>query len=453
MEENKLIKYDSGQLQKVSTQITITDKLIYAKQRYEVIEFLSVNSDFFYFIIYEHYINEKGNQNPLENSIDYYLWVKSFIDKYSYMIDWDRLSRTFPWSTQFIELYENQWDWSSLSRNISLPWTKTLIETYKDKWCWSGLSRNPSLPWSKKFIDLYQDKWDWSSMSKNSMIPWSEELIEEYKDKWDWIPLSCDSWYMNRKKVVPFTIELIEKYKDFWNWNCLSHNQLLPWSESLIERYKERWSWRTISFNIKIPQKLTFLGKFKENLDWRYSLIRITEINEFNEFYKNNLTLLSNVSISININLPINSSFIEQYKNNITENNPPTFFEYGGISSNLTLPWSVPFILEQFDNLNLEALLKNKSIPWTIEYFNSLKEHLCKIGIGCSKFQENETFNWSIKLIKENIEYLEYRDNDLLHYSLALNKACWKNVFKKFFNDDLIDEVICKIKIRESHKD
>jgi hypothetical protein len=292
MEDNKLIKFEINQLQKIGNAIAITNKLLGSSNRKIVADLFCQNPKFFFKTISWYY------------GLNHHL-----IHKYKEKWNFPLMSRNeeIVWSLEFIEKYENKWEWQfGLCYNKSIPWSPEIIEKYFDKWDWDSLARNKSLVekgWFKnnygykiepettnrKFqeikmtsdeIDKYVEKfsWDRSVLSSGDRLPWSVELLEKYIDTWDWNTLSDNQW-------LPWSEEFIDKFKERWNWTNLSSNSSLFWTEKIIEKYKTRWYWSYLFLNNSIHWSISLMIKYK-------SFLKLTEKcndNLWNNYFKDNV--------------------------------------------------------------------------------------------------------------------------------------------------------------------
>jgi hypothetical protein len=330
--DNRLIKFESNQLQRVDKTISITNKLLALGVRNEIIELFISHPDFFnrqvsqfypftndqlkycfggLYTIYlaennkidwaivklsDYNTNERSwkifirNKNfpwsdllldsTLKNlEFDWYWlcsntdipWSENIIDHNFDKIAWSNLSEneSLPWSTTFLAKYSKYLDWQSISRLKSIPWSESLIDQFIEKWDWNGMSSNEALPWDEPFVFKYFTLIQWSALSSNEKFPWSSEIFEEKKSELDWYLLSSN-------KGLPWSEYLVEQFRDLWDWFWLSRNEALPWTENLIDKHISLWDWKSLSENEALPFSLNFLVKYSEH--WKYDSLGLLSI-------------------------------------------------------------------------------------------------------------------------------------------------------------------------------
>lgn len=406
MEENKLIKFESGALQKVGNAISITNKLLAITDRKKIIELFLSYPDFFKRSISKNY--------PLNNVL---------IEKYQEIWNWSYLSsnKGLYYDEYLIEKYAQKWDWAILSWNEQLPWNNDFIEKYKNKWSWGALSSNSRIQLNADLILKYKDKWDWNYMCVNKSLNWFETL-DNYSQNFDFECKSVFSLFLYGAELFPWSEEIILKYYNRINWKKLSESKVLPWSEKLIDKFIDKWDWNLISCNNSIPWNSKLFDKYKESLNWK-ELSKNHYLPWSEDFIDNNKDKFSWFSLSSNEAIPWTKGLIDKYIQK---------WDWHQLSQNSSIPWSVEFIEEHKNKFDWTALSKNKSVI-------NLKEaiEVFKDDWDWNQLSSNTGIFWTIYFISkyENKLSLDFFGTENTASSSARDLAKSKNrTFEQIFN-------------------
>ncbi len=370
MEENKLIKFESGVLQKVGNAIDITNKLVVLNERKKIIELFIDHPNLFIALFSKNY--------PLNNHQ---------IDKYKDCWEWEYLSsnKGISWNENLIEKYENSWEWSALSNIEELPWNEDLIEKYKEKWHWGNLSVNTKVNITLELISKYEDKWDWNYLCMSKSLIWSE-VLEYYSYKFDMEKITSFGFFFYASPTFPWSEDIILKYLNRWNWESISSCMFLPWSENLIDRFIDKWDWESLCSNNSVPWNEKLFDKYKEKLKWDgLSGNHYLPWNE--KFIDANIEKINWFKLVDNKGLPWSKAVIEKHIEK---------WQWNQLSRNKFLPWSIELLKLFFDEWDWTELSKNKSLPWTKELLELYKNEWDWNQMG-----SNSEIPWSINLIRQ----------------------------------------------------
>ena len=160
----------------------------------------------------------------------YYITI-SFAKEFQQYLRWDIINMK-ELSEDFIERFSYLLDWNSISliQNLS----ESFIERHVYEINWSSLSMNHMF--SYNFIEKHKDRINWSIISDSKSL--SEEFIERFKNELDLSKISCN---------ILLSESFIEKHKDILDWNAISSYQDL--SESFIIKMKDRINFYKLSGN------------------------------------------------------------------------------------------------------------------------------------------------------------------------------------------------------------
>lgn len=437
-ENNKLALSNTTNLVvRVSTTVSITNKLIAENNRQLVLEIFERNPKFFIEFISKYYpLNERIIEEHSEilnwkllSMNKNLLWSNDFIGKFETKWDWGTIIRTnhFPLNAEFvksfihnlphhnqlgnyilsndieiIKIFQDKWysykpqfkycteelilefyndlDWNHLSYNKDLKLSYTLIEKYCDKWNWKHLSINKNLSWSIEFIEKFSEKLDWAILSKNDYLPWTYDFLKKYENKLNWD-------YVSLVSTLPWSEQLIEVFYDKWNWDSLSSNKFIPWTEELIEKYKSKWlygfkvdgGWKGLSINKKLPWSTDLIDRYISNWDWH--------------------------GLSLNRGLPWSIDFFEKY---------PSKWHLYHVHQNIKVNFEL--LIKYEEKMNWKLFDWNCVEVWSEPM---IQKYFEKIIYNDFIFDQDRTFPWTLKLLHENISSVKLSDavkNMLLPY-------------------------------------
>lgn len=111
-----------------------------------------------------------------------------------------------------------------------------------------------------EFLKQNYEQIQWDRISTEH-INWSEKLIESFLNDWNWETLS-------KNKSLPWSEEFIDKHFDKWNWGNLSWNEGIQWSIKLIHKYSEKLSsseniWNTLKPYVDDEMAIELLEEIK----------------------------------------------------------------------------------------------------------------------------------------------------------------------------------------------
>lgn len=480
METDKLTNSSNTGLQKITTQLAVSNKLLLQIDSKRVMRLLLRHPYFAayavlkinpldYRLLTQVAIANKEifdpwnmwytlpvDENLMEENIDQINWdyisinhnfpfIKTFIEKYKDYWDWYGLSSNINLNPNLIDIFKESWVWGHLSGNVGSFWTKELINKHITYWNWSSLSGNASLPFSTEFIKEFENYWDWDNLSSNDAIPWSLDLIDTFKERWNWNILtnyqesSCPI-IMNK---FPWSIEGIRKFDNYWDWDVLSANEDIPLTVELIGSFLDKWNWSLLSSlgnNRSFSKKRVFnwseelIEAFKYKWDWR-NLSRnndipwsISILNKFKEFLDfEGLCEQDCTTLSFS-------------KDFIIENEDK--WDWGTLSSQFNVKWDKELIEKYEDRWDWQALSYNSRLPWNIyfieKYLNRWDWEALSFNGGVGWNAELiSRFNGKFKMCRHDLS-----DNGKLYvyyYIGGLNRSEGQSLIEviEFFNGDI----------------
>lgn len=188
---------------------------------------------------------------------------ESFLERYTFQLDWGRVSNEIPLSHEQISNNISKIDFERLSANCGIDWTTSFIEKHRDKWYWFMLSFNKSIRWEIDYIEYLlcnQPKFEIEGLSGNRLIDWDISFIEKHLQNWDWYSLSSNP-------SLPWSIEFIDRFKDKLDFRLLSNNRGIPWSDELLHAFKDKWDLYELSENRQIPWSIILILNLYGHLD------------------------------------------------------------------------------------------------------------------------------------------------------------------------------------------
>lgn len=353
----------------------------------------------------------------------YYPLTEKLLEKHKDILNWYSVSgnQNIKWSDDLINKYDRLLDWNTLIKNPALPWSvefiKENLHKFEEK---TELSNNTGLPWSEEFIVSLNDQKIWNPhwLTNNTFINWTQRMLERFK------MIDHNLSHVNGKEL--WTKEFIFKHKDNLCWNWLCYNPNLPWSEELIEKLMPSFkAWESRHRNIGTFSPMSALAS-NTGFPWTNEFIRKYYFDLDREW----------TDLSKNEKLPWNEGLLEEFEEkwnwpNIGSNNGINFTEelinkypnklfWHDLSSNTGIIWTEKLIDKYYNYCNKTKLFNNPSLPWSIDFI--LKhENKCIEG-------------WSIP-IKNKI-------SDVL----------WDKVFKDLMDENIIDEILTRLKNPERLK-
>jgi len=341
-----------------------------------------------------------------------YPFTKTQLRKYAYTLDWEKVSNNenILWSHEILTELKDLFHWDFLSVNRNVFKDLSLLDAFEDKIDWSGgdcygdsIAANEGIYWDIELIGKYADKLNFEKLSYSTNVEWSELLLEKHKDKWDYdelilnesIPWTLELFdkYFDKSTLLKIhvqsntrlmTFDLIQKYYHLINWHTICSNPNLPWIEkNLLELWSERIFWSKIVDNPFFIQNNEYCQKYshkwqihkketKSSLAWNHEFQWTKETIEKLKFELDWSVLCSNNSIVWDINLIESfSKYVvwggwkdgELYNGQGEVVSPFGGKEYcWGLIENISIPWSIDFILHFEDKLELEALESNPAV-------------------------------------------------------------------------------------------
>ena len=411
METDELSVSSNTGLQKITNQLTVSNKLLFQIDSKRVMRLLLRHPDFAanavlklypqdYKLLTKVAISNKEifdplsvwytfpvDENLIESDLEKVHWAylssnptlpfnKLFLDKYLKYWDWYNLSANGNMSSQIIESYKEYWVWSHLSGNSGSFWTKELINKFISSWDWIILSHNPSLPFSIEFIKEFEEYWSWDSLSQNGAIPWSSNILMTFEDRWEWHILSKygGSDYPIKMNPFPWSIEIIQKFENYWDWDELSTNENIPFTVELIGFFLDKWNWSLLSSlgsNWSIVKTRKFIWSeeliesFKHKWDW--------------------------TKLSRNNGIPWSKYILNKYKE---------FLDFEGLCEQdaTTLSFSKDFIIDNWDKWNWRTLSSQFNVQWDDELIEKYKDRWDWQALSL-----NYNLPWNIYLLEKYI--------------------------------------------------
>lgn len=248
-------------------------------------------------------------------------------------------------------------NWWGISANVNL--TREFIEKYEDKLIWRFLCyhcRYPDL--------LVKHELCYKNISQNLRL--SDSFIQTYVDKLDWNNpyLYFRSTKFLSQNLSKLNHKLVCRYADF----------------DFIQNNIKPIRWKQISYNSKIPEY--FYTENLDLLDWS-EISGNTGISE--SFYRKHIDKIDWNEMSANVNIP--KSFLIEFKHKLNlemlagnRSIDPEFWSDKpfhlyktrlSINSNI----SPEFYLENFDNLDLDSLIKNHFRYYINRKVRSIKKY------------------------------------------------------------------------------
>lgn len=486
-ENNKLALSNTTNLVvRVSTTVSITNKLIAENNRQLVLEIFERNPKLFIQLISKYYPLSKETitvnikiwdwrflscNKAINKNID-------FIDNFFSYLDWTLLIRNldFEIHLSFIEKYINQinlydinpdclvWDNNLLSlyekHNISYNWKnlfsykKSLLEVTLNESTYKKFidKENDSTVLFKSinidinFFDKCKDVIAWKTISGLKNIDWSKKLIDRYIKYWDWNVLSSNP-------AIRFN-DWLENYKNYINYFYLTSNESFDITTIFLKENKNKeLNWHSISSNENIKWDIETISLFEEKIKWFYFSSKYyfskDMIVKFDNFI--NFKNLSN-----NKNVIFDYEIIKRYEDKL-------HFYY--LSWRNDIIWNEKLITDFSEKWDWPNLSNNENIQFTKELINKFENKLLfnfndnnpdsfygsYFGASIYGLSSNKNTVWSIALIENYIDrwnWEELSGNINLPWTLELiekynNKWDWNNLSynsKLAWSEDLIQK-------------
>ncbi|HKM93151.1 MAG TPA: hypothetical protein VJY41_05825 [Prolixibacteraceae bacterium] len=355
------------------------------------------------------------------------------LKKYGNVLHWNLVSANdaINWNTAVIDANTNKLNWDIFTCNAKAFPDLSLLEKYNDLIDWRGrngccsnsITENAGLPWDEAFIESVESKIDFYKLSQSTCVKWSECMIDKYIERWDMPSLACNvSFSWSEKLFVKYLNMSYFMYYPF-KWNPALISDL-----GFIEKYKDYVLWSSICANKNLPwSALNLLNKWKDYIDWwGIALNPYFFLNDENFFYSN-----------------LNKWYGNNYRN------------FGALSANAALPWSLDFICSYRAYWNWERLSLNEGLPWSIQLIETYPDKLIWGGkVPASMLDEegnvisptggfryisgmvqNEALPWSV-------DFINHFEHEIDFDELADNNGAWKKAFENHVDDGLIDLVI-----------
>ncbi|MEO5569981.1 MAG: hypothetical protein ABIT08_17595 [Bacteroidia bacterium] len=308
---------------------------------------------------------------------------------------------------------------------------------YLKRW----MSEYFSFTWQQ--LRKYQYILDWKVIQGNTKIKWSAGVIREFKNLFS-------------AAIIP---------SEGFDW--LGTNRSVPWSIELIEEFKGYWDWEFISYNAKIVGDARMRNHFSAELSPFLTEEHVSDMIDENFGFGECSKVHFGEDI-VRLYIECGIKFKERIYQTIDEIESGESIDWGILSSNLLLPWSIELIEKYQDKWDWRTLCRNEMIPWDEKLIGYFKDKIvwgewgeldfyCKrIYVGLSN---NRAIKWDSKLINRYKDKLEFReitrnkgakwDIDLLiefqdlwdYEALFLNNVIWSKVFPEF-NDSKILEIL-----------
>ena len=371
------------------------------------------------------YFKLSKNPNLTEKFIlkyPYQKWNIGYLIKNNKITNFSALSK-FKYLNikNIIKYLDKPWDWEWIIENDDIGVEKhislNLLEKYKNKWNCLKLSFNPNL--TEEFILKYPyQNWDIEYLIENNKITnfnalskfknINQNIINKYLDKsWDWEWL-IENTNINIEKYIPF--ELIKKYNYKWDCYQLSYNPNL-----------------TKKFILKYPYK-------KWNIGYLIKNNKITNFNALSKF-----KYLSSYVIDEYPDKPWDWEWLIENKNNISKNTILYEKKYDKYRY-----CDINYIINTVENFNkFEIIIQNiNKYPdkswdweWIIENTNIKVEKYISIElINIYKYKWNyRILSYNPNLTEEFILKYPYQ-NWNINYLIKNNKITDFNSLSKFKN-------------------
>lgn len=404
--ENKLIPISTNNVvQKVSTSIAITNKLITENNKQLVREILHRNPELFIDLISEFYNLELKLMKINEN-----VW------------NWQKISinKTINKNLELIEEYQELIDWTLLIRNIEHKIDRSFIEQYIGKINLYDISSN-SLLFDYNLIKIGEKngiKYDWLDLFSKKNDKMSLIIDKNKKNHFN----KSKKYFLFYEQLKSITIldNAFDNYENQVDWQFISGLKNVNWSKTLIDKYIEYWDWNILSSNSSIP-----INDIFENYKNHLSYFHLTSNKSFNlsiDFIKNNEDKELNwFSISENTYLNWDLESIEHYKEKIKwfyfssnfkfTNEMIVKFEkhinFKQLSHNKNIFFDYEIIKENENKLDFQYLSSCKNVSWSEKLINDFSDKW-----NWDALSNNENIKWTFDLIKKYDNKLSFDFNN-----------------------------------------
>jgi len=217
---------------------------------------------------------------------------------------------------------------------------------------------------------------------KSTELPWSYSIIDRYIDELD-INELC------KNIAVPWSKELIELLFNYINWDNLSRNLSINWDIYLLKEYSNFLNFKIIIENPNLSDNCK-----------KYIYEHFTDINSYRP---NNLVL----------DLPF--KFYQSMKSN-------TKTEFSMSEPN----WSLSYIKNNIDKLNVYELCKNTKVTWSKELMDFLFDY-----IDWNNLSSNIAVKWNLDILMRFSKNLNLK---LVAENTNLNEESKNFICEQLFN-------------------
>jgi hypothetical protein len=356
------------------------------------------------------------------------------LKRYKHVLDWSKISRNekINWSYEILIEFKELIQWSSFTINRSAFVDLSILDTFENKIDWHGndnywgdsIVANKGIHWDIETIDKYADKINFEKLSTASSVVWSESLLDKYIDKWDLAELA-------NNKSIPWTLGSFEKYLDesYLFYYAVQTNKCLI-NYEFVMKYNHLMDWHYISLNPNLPWiEKDLLNCWSENIVWAGIACNIFLFaNDKNFFHKHYDKWQSNKNLywgyfSGNIAFPFSKNMIEKYKH---------YWDWDTLCSNEGIVWNSDLI-DYF----------SKYVKWGGWKPCELLDEKGNVisPVGGAEFEFGLIYNVSIPW---SIDFLLKYENKLEFEALESNTSVWEKAFKPYVDDEMV-EIIMRI--------
>lgn len=203
--------------------------------------------------------------------------------------------------------------------------------------------------------------------------------------------------YWDKDKNIRYTLS-------HFNLDMLSYHAHIKYSFDLLYILDEFWNWDLISLNPMIPFDIKILNEFEDKINWE---------------------LLSGLDSSFWTE-EIIETFSEKWIWGKTvylddDNEEKIIGNFYSISTNESIPWTIPLLDKFQDKLDWYQISRNKAIPWSDEILVKFQD---KIPIGNEALLSNLSFYNKIVLPRLNESILNTLFDNEIHPSPIYPARC-----------------------------